>query len=110
MYFPFATEGFAFITLVINVVAFSMSLSGVNEIFPTGTWTSAVLSVRNSTLPAFTSCTARATSTVTVPVFGLGINPLGPSTFPKRPTDFIMSGDKVREAQQAGADFVGGED
>ncbi len=58
MYLPFATEGFALITLEIKVVALSISLSGVNEILPTGTWTSAVLSVRNSTLPALTSCTA----------------------------------------------------
>src|SRR6266581_524277 len=75
MYFPFATDGFALMTLVISVVAFSINFSGENEILPTGTCTSAVLSVRNSTLPAFTSCTARATSNVTVPVFGFGINP-----------------------------------
>src|ERR1700688_2552051 len=53
MYFPLATEGLALITLVIQTVALSINLSGVNEIFPTGTCTSAVLSVRNSTLPAF---------------------------------------------------------
>ncbi len=29
---------------------------------------------------------------VTVPVFGLGISPRGPSTLPRRPADFIMSG------------------
>ena len=33
--------------------------------------------MRNSTLPAFTSCTALPTSKVTVPVFGFGIRPLG---------------------------------
>ena len=92
MYLPFATDGFAFTTLVITTVAFSTSLSGENEILPTGTCTSAVLSVRNSTLPAFTSCTALATSMVTVPVFGFGINPLGPRILPSRPTDFITSG------------------
>src|ERR1039458_1306481 len=84
MYFPLATDGLALITLVISTVAFSMSLSGENEIFPTGQCTSAVLSVRNSTLPAFTSCTALATSIVTVPVFGLGIRPFGPRIFPKQ--------------------------
>src|ERR1035441_187513 len=92
MYLPLATEGLALITLEIRVVAFSTNFSGENEIFPTGTCTSAVLSVRNSTLPAFTSCTARATSMVTVPVFGFGISPLGPRILPRRPTDFIMSG------------------
>src|SRR5260370_41648019 len=55
MYLPFATDGLALITLVISTVAFSINLSGENEILPTGQWTSAVLSVRNSTLPAFTS-------------------------------------------------------
>src|SRR5438270_9728762 len=76
MYLPLATDGLALITLVMTVVALSISLSGVNEILPTGTCTSAVLSVRNSTLPAFTSFTACATSKFTVPVFGLVIRPL----------------------------------
>src|SRR5271166_2929237 len=55
MYLPLATDGLALITLVISTVALSINLSGENDIFPTGTCTSAVLSVRNSTLPAFTS-------------------------------------------------------
>ena len=38
------------------------------------------------------SVTALATSIVTVPVFGLGINPRGPRTFPSRPTFPIRSG------------------
>src|SRR5207245_6366272 len=92
MYLPLATEGFALITLEMTVVALSISLSGVNEILPTGTCTSAVLSVRNSTLPALISLIAFATSLVTVPVFGFGISPRGPSTFPNRPTERIMSG------------------
>src|SRR5438105_1077908 len=91
-YLPFAAAGLALITLVITVLAFSISLSGVNEILPTGTCTSAVLSVRYSTLPALISLIALATSVVTVPVFGFGIRPFGPSTLPKRPTLFIMSG------------------
>jgi hypothetical protein len=37
MYLPFATEGFALITLVMTVVALSMSLSADTEISPTGT-------------------------------------------------------------------------
>jgi len=51
-----------------------------------------VLSTRNSTLPALISCNALATSNVTVPVFGFGISPRGPSTLPSLPTDRIMSG------------------
>src|SRR5229473_433026 len=50
------------------------------------------LSTRNSTLPAFTSLIALATSKVTVPVFGLGIRPRGPSTLPSFPAERIMSG------------------
>ena len=38
------------------------------------------------------SLTAFVTSIVTVPALGFGINPLGPSTRPKRPTTPIMSG------------------
>ena len=37
MYLPLATDGLALITLVMSTVALSISLSGVNEIFPTGT-------------------------------------------------------------------------
>src|SRR3974377_530268 len=99
MYLPLATEGFALITLVMTVAALSTSLSGENEILPTGTWTSAVLSVRNSTLAALVSFTAAATSKVTVPVFGFGISPRGPSTLPRRPTDFIMSGEGITGSQ-----------
>ncbi len=51
-----------------------------------------VLSTRNSTLPALISLTAFAMSAVTVPVFGFGISPRGPSTLPSLPTARIMSG------------------
>src|SRR6266849_4591037 len=56
-----------------------------------GAWTMPNLSVRNSTLPPFTSRTARATSLVTVPDFGLGIRPRGPRIFPSGPTRDIRS-------------------
>ena len=56
------------------------------------TWMTPVLSTRYSTLPAFVSLTAVATSNVTVPVFGFGIRPRGPSTLPSWPTRRIMSG------------------
>ncbi len=36
MYLPLATDGLALITLVISTVAFSINLSGVNEILPMG--------------------------------------------------------------------------
>src|SRR3954452_9548918 len=54
--------------------------------------TLAVRSVRYSTLPALDSCTALATSIVTVPTRGLGILPCGPRMRPRRPTTGIMSG------------------
>src|SRR5690625_6258574 len=50
------------------------------------------LSTRYSTLPALISLTAFSTSKVTVPVFGFGINPFGPSTRPNLPTSPIISG------------------
>lgn len=59
---------------------------------PIGQWIILALSKRYSILPALISSTALATSMVTVPAFGLGIRPLGPSTRPKRPTTPIMSG------------------
>src|SRR5262249_40573189 len=62
------------------------------EVFPIEAWMIEVLSTRNSTLPALISRTALPTSIVTVPAFGLGISPLGPSTFPSFPTSRIMSG------------------
>ena len=55
-------------------------------------WTIACLSVRYSTLPAFDSPIALATSSVTVPTFGLGILPWGPRTRPSLPTCGISAG------------------
>src|SRR5579862_6323453 len=91
-YLPLATAGFALITAVIRLAAFSISLSAAKLVLPTGAWMIPVLSTRNSTLPALISFTAFATSTVTVPVFGFGISPRGPSTLPSRPTERIISG------------------
>src|ERR671916_143182 len=54
--------------------------------------TIAVRSVRYSTLPALDSSTARRTSIVTVPTFGLGILPWGPRMRPRRPTTGMRSG------------------
>ena len=51
-----------------------------------------VRSARYSIFPPLMSATAFWMSFVTVPVFGFGISPRGPSTRPAFPTDAIMSG------------------
>src|SRR5450759_2742131 len=81
-YLPLATAGFALITAAIRLDAFSTSFSAEKLTLPTGAWMMPVLSTRNSTLPALISLMALTTSTVTVPVFGFGIRPRGPSTLP----------------------------
>ena len=48
--------------------------------------------MRYSTLPPLKSATVLPTSLVTVPVFGFGIRPRGPSTRPSLPTWPIRSG------------------
>ena len=55
-------------------------------------WMMPAFSTRNSTWPPLAALTASATFIVTVPSFGFGIRPLGPSTLPRRPTMPIMSG------------------
>ena len=65
-----------------TAVPFSFSACSEKENFPTGTATLPFLSSLNSTRPAFTSFTALAVSSVTVPVLGFGIRPRGPSTLP----------------------------
>jgi hypothetical protein len=39
------------------------------------------------------------TSIVTVPIFGFGIMPRGPSTLPRRPTSGIMSGVAIQRSK-----------
>ena len=58
-------------------------------------------STRNSTWPDLASVTALVTSIVTVPSFGFGIRPLGPSTLPRRPTRPIMSGVAMTRSKSA---------
>src|SRR4029453_17654819 len=77
---PLAADGLALTTLSTSACALSIRLCAGNEILPIGACTIPVLSTRNSTLPALISLTALAMSTVTVPVFGFGIRPRGPST------------------------------
>src|ERR1022692_2135602 len=91
-YLPLAAAGLALTTALMRLEAFSTSFSDVKLILPTGAWMIPVLSTRNSTLPALISLIALTTSTVTVPVFGLGMRPLGPRTLPSLPTERIMSG------------------
>ena len=55
-------------------------------------WRFPVLSTLNSTLPFLASSIAFLTSGVTVPVLGLGINPLGPKILPSLATLGIISG------------------
>src|SRR5262245_6145146 len=76
----------------ISASALAASCSGVNDRLPIGVWMLPALSTRNSTLPAFASRTARPTSNVTVPSFGFGMRPRGPSTLPSRPTCPMRSG------------------
>jgi hypothetical protein len=68
------------------------SLSVSNDALPTMKCTLACLSTRNSILPPLISVTAFAVSGVTVPVFGFGMRPRGPSTLPRRPTLPMSSG------------------
>ena len=89
---PFAAEGLAFWMTSTRAEMFATSWSASMEALPTAQWMIPFLSTRYSTLPAFCSETARPTSWVTVPSFGFGIRPRGPSTLPRRPTTPIMSG------------------
>ena len=68
------------------------SCSTGNDALPMTVWTLPLRSDRYSMRPALISLTALATSMVTVPAWGLGIRPRGPSTFPWRPSWPIMSG------------------
>src|SRR5262249_9453856 len=72
--------------------AFSSICTAGNEALPMATWTLPALSTLNSTRPAFTSLTAFAVSSVTVPVFGFGMRPRGPSTLPSLRTSAMASG------------------
>src|SRR6185436_6968110 len=84
MYLPLAADGLAFTTL--STRAWAIRFCTGNDVLPSGACTIPVLSTRNSTLPALISLIAWVTFGVTVPVFGFGIRPRGPSTLPRRPT------------------------
>src|SRR2546426_1088895 len=91
-YAPLALCGLALMTAFMTARAFSAICSAVKDALPIGTCTLPALSILNSTRPAFTSFTALAVSSVTVPVFGLGIRPRGPSTLPSLRTSPMASG------------------
>ena len=92
-YVPLAASGLADSTAWRNACRFSASASGVKLALPIGAWTTPVLSERNSIWPAFSARTMDAMSTPTVPDFGFGSKPRGPSTRPSfEPTMPIMSG------------------
>src|SRR2546430_891757 len=98
-YTPFDAAGLALIIASSRAMALATRLSCGKDFRPTCTCTLPALSTRNSTLPALTSRTARATSNVTVPIFGLGMSPRGPSTLPSRPTWPMRSGVAIVESK-----------
>src|SRR5690606_5126625 len=91
-YVPFAVGGFFCTSSLRSATVFSDSFAWSNDRRPTRQCTTPALSTRYSTLPAFASRTADLTSKVTVPPFGLGMRPRGPSTRHSLPTAPIMSG------------------
>src|SRR5699024_3962467 len=91
-YWPLTAAGLAVLIASISVWKLSANCSSVKEALPIGTWMMFVLSSLYSILPALMSLIAFGTSIVTVPAFGFGIRPFGPSTRPRRPTTPIISG------------------
>ena len=67
------------------------SAASSKERLPAMTARLPVLSMRKSTLPPLASLTAVETSSVTVPVLGLGMRPRGPSTRAHLRTSFMAS-------------------
>src|SRR5690606_16332670 len=91
-YLPLAPAGFALTIASVSALKLVLSWSSVKLILPIPEWMMPCFSTRNSTWPPLASLTACATFGVTVPSFGVGIRPLGPSTLPSRPTTPSMSG------------------
>src|SRR6266403_970902 len=96
MKWPFAVGGFACTTALMTAFAFSSIALPSKESLPNETCRLAALSILNSTRPAFTSLTALAVSSVTVPVFGFGISP-----------PFLALLDKVFHADKVRAGILG---
>ena len=89
MNLPFIISGRVAATLESAALAFSISLSLAKLRLPTTTERLAVLSILYSTLPPLTSLMADSTSSVTVPLLGLGMRPRGPSMRASLRTSFI---------------------
>src|SRR5215510_13291331 len=100
-YVPFAAAGFARTIASMSAIPLAASCAAPNECLPIGVCTLPALSTRNSTLPALASRTARPTSKVTVPSFGFGMSPRGPSTLPSRPTWPMRSGVAMAESNSS---------
>src|SRR6478736_3876619 len=74
-----------------TAATFSVIWAEVKERLPTPTPMFAVLSTLNSTRPALTALMPAAMSSVTVPDFGFGMRPFGPSTRARVRTCFMAS-------------------
>src|SRR6185369_12472781 len=81
-YTPLLVAGLALFKASISATKLPCSLSDSNERRPSVAWMMPALSARNCTWPALAFLTAVATSGVTVPTFGFGINPRGPRIWP----------------------------
>src|SRR5688572_7459119 len=88
---PLKVAGLALPTASSTAAAFSKICAVVKERLPTPTPMFAVLSILNSTRPAFTALMPAATSSVTVPALGLGMSPFGPRTRASVRTCFMAS-------------------
>ena len=95
----FRRVGFALMTASAKARIFSSIAFPSKLALPMPAWTMPAFSTRNSTAPPLASLTAWATFGVTVPTFGFGIRPRGPSTLPRRPTRAIMSGDAMTRSK-----------
>src|SRR5690348_12318760 len=89
---PFVAVGFALLIAAMSASKFSTSASTGNEARPIVHCTMPALSARYWTWPPLAFFTASSTFGVTVPTFGFGMRPRGPSTWPSGPTTFIASG------------------
>src|SRR5450432_2431466 len=82
-----------------KLVQICTSFSSENDALPMPACTMPAFSTRNSTEPPLAPFTALVMSMVTVPTFGFGIMPRGPSTLPRRPTSGIMSGVAIQRSK-----------
>ena len=82
MYLPLAAAGFALITLPMTVLALSTSLSSRERDLAHRNVNQCGLVRAELDLTGLHFLTGLGDSIVTVPVFGFGISPRGPSTLP----------------------------